>query len=582
MKLAAVLTLALALFAWMQAVAAPTAQDRLEALFRAYLEEEFKHSPLFASRLGDRRFDDRFDLITDETIQQGLVRTRDWLARLPKEVAKDQLDRASQIDFEIFEHHLRRSIWLMENRPVHELDPCWYLEMVTEGAYGLLIQSSRPRAENVRNVAARMRFMPTALQTGMKLLKRPPLVYTETAIKRTRGAIAFFESGIYELAEETPATSPLKEAAPPLLTALRQYLEFLEKTLLPRSDGEWRLGADRFAAKLELELEAGVAAAEVYAQAKAEAERVENEMYVIARQLWHRRFPGQVLPPDTPPGRRQTIHAVLSDLGREHGEPNQLLADTIATVADIKEFIAQQDILRLPDPDQCQIIEMPEFSVAYLNPAPPLDPAVRSFYAISPPPREWDDRRRLSYLEEYNRHMLKILTIHEAYPGHYVQLAYSNRHPSLIRRILTSGVFAEGWAVYTEQMMLDQGFGAGDLALRMHQLKFYLRAVVNALLDHEMHCRELSDDEAMKLLMQRAFQSEGEAAGKVIRAKLSSCQLSTYFVGRMAFYRLRQDVQTEQGPEFHLGRYHEAVLDHGTLPVKYLPELVRARLRHPR
>jgi uncharacterized protein (DUF885 family) len=163
-----------------------------------------------------------------------------------------------------------------------------------------------------------------------------------------------------------------------------------------------------------------------------------------------------------------------------------------------------------------------------------------------------------------------------------VQLDYSSRHPSLIRKVLYSGVFAEGWAVYTEQMMLDQGYGQGDLALRLNQLKIYLRAVVNAILDHKMHCTQMTDAEAFKLLTEGAFQTEGEALGKIIRAKQSSCQLTTYFAGRTAFYRLRQQIQREQGERFQLGRYHEAVLDNGTLPVKYLPELVRERLAKPR
>ena len=178
--------------------------------------------------------------------------------------------------------------------------------------------------------------------------------------------------------------------------------------------------------------------------------------------------------------------------------------------------------------------------------------------------------------------MIQILTIHEAYPGHYVQLEYSNRCPSLIRRVLFSGVFAEGWAVYTEQMMLDQGYGKGDPVLRLNQLKWYLRTVANAILDHHMHCDGWTDEQAMALLTQRAFQSDGEAVAKVVRAKQSSCQLSTYFVGRTAFYRLRQQIEREQGDAFDLGRFHEAVLDNGTLPVKYLPELVRERLGKPR
>jgi uncharacterized protein (DUF885 family) len=177
--------------------------------------------------------------------------------------------------------------------------------------------------------------------------------------------------------------------------------------------------------------------------------------------------------------------------------------------------------------------------------------------------------------------MLQILTIHEAYPGHYVQMEYANRNPSLIRKVLGSGVYIEGWAVYTEQMMLDQGFGNGDLALRLSQLKFYLRAVTNKLLDHRMHCENMTDDQALDLLITQAFQSEGEARLKVIRSKQSAVQLSTYFTGRMAHYQLRQQIQRELGDRFHLGRYHEAVIGDGPVPMKYLTGLVRAKLGLP-
>jgi uncharacterized protein (DUF885 family) len=309
-------------------------------------------------------------------------------------------------------------------------------------------------------------------------------------------------------------------------------------------------------------------------------------MQVIARQLWSKAFPKEALPPDDEEGRRQLVLRVLGHFNKEHGKTDELLSEAKALSKKIKAFIREKDILRLPEPDRCKIVEMPEFqrgySVAYLNAAPPLDPKASSHYAISPPPAGWDARRVESFLQEYNRAMMSILTIHEAYPGHYVQLEYSNRHPSLIRRVLQSGVFCEGWAVYTEQMMLDQGYGDGDLVLRLNQLKFYLRAVINAILDHEMHCKEMTDAQAMDLLVKRGYQSEGEALGKVVRAKLNSCQLSTYFVGRMAFYRLRQEVQREQGDKFALGRFHEAVLVHGSLPVKYLPEVTRQRLKEPR
>jgi uncharacterized protein (DUF885 family) len=566
--------------------AAGDEDEKLAAFFKAFLDEQFKHKPLDATRLGNHDYDDRLDDLSAKAYAADLERTRAALADLPKQIDYKKLSRAGQIDYEILKHDLERSIWLAENFKPLENDPLVYNEYISDSIYLLLTQSSLPRERNVKNAASRMAFIPKVVEAAKANLRNPPEVYVKTAINRNKGAIAFYESGIYEVAGETPQLSELKPVAARIVPVLKDYQKFLEEDLLPRAKGEWRIGKEKFARKLDLELHAGLTAEQVIRDAEAEFERVERDMYVIARQLWGTTLPGKPLPPDNPDGRRETIRRVLDELNKDHGKAEDLVKDAKTTVVAIKQFIKDKDILRLPDPDHCQVLEMPDFqrgfSVAYLNQAPPLDSKANSVYAVSPPPREWDARKVESYLQEYNRHMLQILTIHEGYPGHYVQLEYSNRHPSLIRRVLYSGVFAEGWAVYTEQMMLDQGYGKGDLALRLNQLKFYLRAVANAIFDYKMHCTELSDEESLKFLTERVYQSEGEARGKIVRAKLSSCQLSTYFVGRMAFYRLRQQVQKEQGDKFDLGRYHEAVLDHGTLPVKYLPELVRERLANPR
>jgi uncharacterized protein (DUF885 family) len=329
-------------------------------------------------------------------------------------------------------------------------------------------------------------------------------------------------------------------------------------------------------------LNAGISSEEVLREAEAEFDRVRLEMYVIARQLCSKYFPGTAPPPDDKNGRQQVIRLVMDEISKNHGKTEALVQDARAGVEKIKAFIRDKKILTLPDPDRCQLIEMPEFqrgnSIAYLQAAPPLDPKANSYYAISPPPESWSPDKVKSYMQEYNVHILQILSIHEAYPGHYVQLEYSNRHPSFIRKILQSGVFAEGWAVYTEHVMLDQGYGDGNLELRLSQLKWYLRAVANAVLDYKMHCTEISDEEAIRFLVEEAFQSLGEAILKVIRAKQSSCQLSTYFVGRMAFVRLRAMIQNGQGESFDLARFHEETLAHGTLPVRYLPELVGGKL----
>jgi uncharacterized protein (DUF885 family) len=566
-------------------VRAATEDERLTDFFRAYLDEAFRLRPLEATRLGDHRFDHLLDDVSAKGRQSWTAHYQATRDDLRRRIDVHKLSRSGQIDYKIFDRYLEYALWQAKNTRPFETDPRVYNEYLSDSTFILLTQSTRPRAEAVRSCQARIELLPRILKAARANLRAPVKVMLETAIRQNSGTIAYYESGIYEVAGESPQRSTLKPAADRLLPQLRQYQTFLEGLRNSATD-DWRLGRDRFVEKLDLELDANLSADQVFREAELEFARVERELYVVARQLWSRCFPRQPLPPDDEAGRSDTIRKVLAHYNRDHGKPDQLVQDARATVQRIRDFIKERDLLRLPEPDRCRIIEMPEFqrgnSVAYLNPAPPMDPRAASHYAISPPPRDWSRQRVQTLLEEYNRHMLQILTIHEAYPGHYVQLEYSNRCPSLIRRVLSSGVFAEGWAVYTEQMMLDQGYGDGELVLRLNQLKWYLRTVANAILDYRMHCTDMSDEQAQDFLTRRAFQSEGEAVGKIIRAKQSSCQLSTYFVGRTAFYRLRQQIERELGDRFDLGRFHEAVLDHGTLPVKYLPELVRARLKQPR
>ncbi len=558
----------------------PNAEDAtLAKRFQSYLDEEFRRHPVYATQQGNHEFDEMMDDLSPEARAKDVERARQLLAELPKQIDYDKLSQTGKIDYDIWKHTLEYSLWSTAYDNRFEFDPRVYGEYISDSVFMLFTQSTLPRERNVQNASRRIAQIPKIVDAAKAGLKNPPRILTEIAIKRNLGAISFYEKEIYEFAEETPGSEPLATPCRAAVKALKDYQTFLEKELLPKSTGEWRLGREKFAKKLELELDAGLSAEEVIELAEAEADRVEREMWYVAKQMWSTLFPGTAVPPDDAVGRRFTIKTVLDELAKDHGKPENIVADARQTVDKIKGFIRAKQILTLPEPDTCKIIAMPEFqrgfSAAYLSPAPPLDVKADSLYAVSPPPKDWTAERTETFLREYNSAMLQILTIHEAYPGHYVQLAYSNRCPSLVRKILWSGTFAEGWAVYTEQMMLDQGYGDGDLSLRLHQLKFYQRAVLNAILDHKMHCQNMTDEDARELLVGRGFQTEAEAVGKISRAKQSSTQLSTYFVGRTAFYRLRQNVQRQRGNAFDLGKYHEEVLSHGTLPVKYLPELVK-------
>ena len=577
-----------AIFLLMATGAGAIAQDADAALvrfFQEYLDGESRMRPLSASSLGDHRFDHLLDDLSAAARGRHVIFLRSTLEDLPRRVDADRLSRSGRVDYEILRHELGKELWQVENNDRFERDPRVYNDYINGSVYQLLTQSTLGKETNIANGISRMLLIPDVIAAALENLKAPARVVTETAIRQNRGALSLYQNELFELAGPTPQRERLEATAASVVESLTSYQRFLEQDLLPRAQGEWRIGRAKFERKLELELDAGLTADQVLDDAIREFERVVGEMYVFARQLWSAYFPNSPVPPDDAEGRRTLIRKVLARIGTEHGTPENLVRDARATVDRIKEFIRSRDVLALPEPDRCNLIEMPEFqrgnSIAFLNSAPPLDPRAISIYAISPPPRDWSAARVESFLQEYNRHMLQILTIHEAYPGHYVQLEYANRNPSLIRRILGSGVYIEGWAVYTEQTLLDQGYGDRDLALRLSQLKFYLRAVGNAILDHRMHCTEMTDEEALRFLVDEVFQSEGEARLKVIRAKQSSVQLSTYFVGRMAHYRLRQQIQREMGEAFNLGRYHEAVLKQGSVPVKFLPELVRSALGLP-
>ena len=580
------LLLVLSCFILHSAFAQPTEDAKLQGFFTNYLEELFTQKPLEATGLGDHRFDARLDDISPSAREGWRALWKQTLATLPKQIEYKKLSRDGQIDYEIFHHDLVLRIWLADNVQPFERDPRTYGSYLNDGVYLLLTKSTQPKETNVVNAIARMAQMPRIIAEAERSLTHPSKPILETAIRQNAGAIGFYQGDIFKLAGDTAQQKQLEKAAAAVVTELKEYQKFLEGPARSRAEDNWRLGKAKFDKKFELEMDAGVTAEQNLADARAEFARVQTELYFVSKQLWPRYHPNQVLPADDAAGRRETITRVINAVDQEHGEVGNLVADARATVEDIKSFIRSHNYLRLPEPDHCAVIEMPEFrrgnSLAYLDNAPPLDPHAESYYAVSPPPADWTPQEIRSFLEEYNSHMLKILTIHEAYPGHYVQLDYANRNPSLIRRVFQSNPYVEGWAVYGEVTILNEGFGDGDLRLRLMQLKFYLRAVGNSILDYQMHCTKMTDDEAMKFLTQEAFQSEGEAKLKVIRAKQSSVQLSSYFVGRMAHYRLHQEIEREMGDKFNLSDYHAAVLATGSIPPKYLPELVHRSFLDPK
>jgi uncharacterized protein (DUF885 family) len=278
-----------------------------------------------------------------------------------------------------------------------------------------------------------------------------------------------------------------------------------------------------------------------------------------------------------PAQQQATIRAALALANAESPKRDQVVATAQAELAKATDFVRSKDLITLPDAP-VQVIPMPEFqrgvTVAYCDSPGPLDKNLATFYAVSPIPDDWDAAKVASYLREYNTRAIAELSVHEAMPGHYVQLWHSNKHPSTLRAVLSSGSFVEGWAVYAEHMMAEQGFLDNDPLYRLIQLKWYLRGIANAILDQAIQVDGMSRDDAMKLMTEQTFQEEREAAGKWTRAQLLAAQLPTYFVGVQEHLDLRHEIEQREGDKFNLKHYHDTVLSFGSPPARYVRELM--------
>jgi uncharacterized protein (DUF885 family) len=279
--------------------------------------------------------------------------------------------------------------------------------------------------------------------------------------------------------------------------------------------------------------------------------------------------------PDAPSDEQQqkAIEAALELAYADRPARDKVVETAEATLAQATEFTKKKDLVTVPD-DPIEIILMPEFqrgvAVAYCDSPGPLDKGLKTYYAISPIPDDWSDEQTTSFLREYNTRMIHLLSIHEAMPGHYLEGAHSARHPSVLRAVLRSGMFAEGWAVYTESVLMNEGYLDNDPLFHLVRYKFYLRAVANAILDQGVHVDGWTEQQAMDLMVRTTFQQEREAAGKWRRAQLTSAQLPTYFVGVQEHFDLRKAMEEKLGKDFRQKAYHDQVLSYGAPPVRFV------------
>jgi uncharacterized protein (DUF885 family) len=573
---AAGIVLAIGSVAW-----ASPADDAFEELAADYIDRLPEFSPVTATAIGDHRADSQLDQVNAAAGRRTVAEYRKYRSSLD-DIDWQELSRSNKVDAELLRADLDSKIWSYQTLQEWAWNPLHYVNLGGSSLYSLVARDFAPLEERIENVASRLEQFPRFLRQvrGVLVPERVPKVHAETAVQQNPGIHSIIDSMIMP---HRDALSPelverLDTAIATAKESVDEHQRWLERELLPKAAGDFRLGPLLFDQKLRHTLNSPLGRREIRMRAETDYVTVRNEMFVLAREIYASKHPYASFPDDPSEAYKQVvIRAALEEAYRYLPEPDAIVDIATANVEQATDFVREHDLVTIPD-DPLEIIVMPEYqrgvAVAYLDPPGPLDAGQKSFYAVAPLPDHWTEQQVESFLREYNLYAIQSLTLHEAVPGHYLQLALSKRYPSTLRAVLWSGPFVEGWAVYAERAMIDAGYLDNDPLMRLTSLKWYLRVVTNAIVDQAIHVDGMSRDAAMKLMIEGGFQEEREAAGKWTRAQLTSTQLSTYFVGYQEHSDMRRATEQAWGDDFNLRRYHDQALSYGSPPVRYVRALI--------
>ncbi|MEJ7754600.1 MAG: DUF885 domain-containing protein [Candidatus Limnocylindrales bacterium] len=555
----------------------------------AFFADFFRLYPIHATNAGNHEHDHRWPDLTDAGRNERLAFLADSRQRL-ESLDTDGLTRDEAIDCRVLLTQIDELRFDEEELDELAWSPIVYSYLFGGGLFALLSLEFAPLADRLRSAAGRMESLRAALDGARASLtsgrgRAVSRFHVEKGIETMPGVsdLARTAASMAADLDDGELRARVERAADTAAGAADAFTAWLRQELLPTATGDFRLGRDMYERKFRHALKATVTPDDLERRAAAMYDQVRAEMLRIARDLWPNLIGDEAPPAETD----ALIRRVLDQIATEHPEADDLLDYCRAETATIEAFVRERDLIGLAD-EPLDIIWTPPFLRAFggamLIPPGPLDKGQKSFFAITPAPEDWTPEQVESKLREDNSRSLRILTIHEAVPGHYLQLAWSNRCDSLPRAVFGSGVFAEGWAVYVTQVMMDVGYGADDPALMLAHWKYYLRCVTNTLMDIRIHAREpgMTEEEAMSLMVDGGFQERSEASEKWSRARLSSTQLCEYFLGSVEMTELEREARRRaaaDGREFVWRPFLESVVSHGTPPMPVIRDILFGDVR---
>ena len=490
-----------------------------------------------------------------------------------KNYSLENLSDNNKTDFHMVKNQVESLVYSINEMKSYEWNPAEYNVC---GAFAEILNGNYDSIDNrLRNFGLKMKNIPAYYEAAKGNIKNPTLEHTQLAIEQNLGGLSVFETDLVAALSKSKLSETEKKSildkSKLAVASIKDYADWLKKldNKTPRS---FRLGAELYAKKFNFDIQSAYTSDEMFEKAVAHKKELHEEMFVLANKLWFKYMGSAPKPTD----KLDLIKQVIDKVSLQHTTPEKFQSEIAKQIPELTAFVKAKDLLYI-DPSKPLVVRkepayMAGVAGASISAPGPYDKNANTYYNVGSM-QGWTAEKAESYLREYNDYILQILNIHEAVPGHYTQLVYSNQSPSIIKSVLGNGAMIEGWAVYAERMMLESGYKNSDEMWLMYY-KFHLRATCNTILDISVHTKNMSKEDAIELMTREGFQQQAEADGKWKRATLSQVQLCSYYTGFNEIYELREMIKKKEGAKFSLKAFHEKFLSYGSAPVKYIKELM--------
>lgn len=536
--------------------------SRFDKLADEILEFGWKTSPYSATFSGIHKYDHELDDVTSDFLHETNKKTKDYLSQLTK-IGRNELTDDEYIDWRLLRNALESNIKAFEEVRSWQKDPGTYANICLYGLFILFIREFAPIEERAESFLSRIKQVPRLLKDARQNLKDSPEIFTRLAIKVVEGGQAFFKSVVPELCSMVPGISPeLNKASAAAADAFDDYASFLKNDYLPKSKGNFAIGRDLFNFKLETDHMLPYKADEIFEIGRQAKQMTEDELKDVSRTI----------------DKKKTWWETVDDIKQHHPDASQLLATYRKEMLAARNFIQTKNLVTIPPAEDLKVIPTPPFDrptipyAAYMPPAP-FDKEQTGHFYVTEVDENLPEQKKEEVLRGHSLYGIPITALHEGYPGHHLQLVHANRVPRKLRSLLATSVFIEGWALYCEEMMHDEGFYS-DPRTKLLKLKDQLWRACRVMIDVSLHNKTMTDEQAIEMLVRDAKLERVHAEKEVVRYTFTPTQPLSYLIGKKQILELRDDYKKKEGAKFNLKGFHDRLLSLGSIPVVLIREVM--------